>query len=173
MKTQFIKFWKTFLTITVVILLFSCDTSDSITSNNDVSGTYVGTLTAINTAGRGNTEAVIPATTIVQNVGNQIEIHCVGENFDETLMLDLYENGEQMMVCFTGEAFEEMYGHMLGGGNMVGGNMQGNNNQWMQHLNNDHEESDEHFGGFDMQHHSFNYTFKMNNGDFHFQGFIE
>jgi hypothetical protein len=155
--------------LSVAVLLFSCDSKEDI-ATTDVSGTYVGTLTAITTTGRGNTEAEIPATTTVQNVGNQIEIHCVGENFDETLLLDLYENGEQMEVCFTGEAFEEMYGHMLGGGNMMGGNMQGNNNQWMQHLNNDHEVGDEHFGGFNMHDNTFNFTFKMDNGDFHFQG---
>ena len=53
---------------------------------------------------------------------------------------------------------------------MMHGNMQHNSSEWMQHLNNEHQEGDEHFGSFDMQHHSFNYTFRMSNGDFHFEG---
>ena len=165
MSTHFFVNTKTILTFVLVALFFSCDTSDDIPSNNDVSGTYIGILTAITTTDRGNAEAVIPATTTVQNVGNQIEIHCEATNFDETLMLAIYENGNQMQVCYTGDAFEEMYGHMLGGGNMMG-----NNSQWMQHLNNDHEVGDEHFGGFNMQNHTFNFTFKTDNGDFYFEG---
>ena len=62
-----------------------------------------------------------------------------------------------------------MYGHMMGQGHM-NGNMHNSGSEWMQHLNNEHEDSDEHFGGFDMQHRSFKYTFRMSNGDFHFQG---
>jgi len=73
------------------------------------------------------------------------------------------------MVCYTGADFEDMYGHMLGEGHM-GDNMQGNNIEWMQHLNNDHQQGDEHFGSFNMQDHSFNFLFKTYNGDFQFQG---
>lgn len=170
MKTHFLVNTKTILSLALVALLFSCDTNNDNITASDVAGTYVGTLTAATTTSRvSGTQAVLPATTTVKNIGNQIEIHCVADNFDETLMLDLYENGEEMMVCITGQDFEDMYGHMLGEGNM-GGNMQGNNSQWMQHLNNEHQEGDEHFGGFNMQDHTFNFTFRMNNGDFHFQG---
>jgi len=68
------------------------------------------------------------------------------------------------MVCLTGDDFENMYGNMMGGGNM---NNHGNG--WMQHLNNNHQEGDEHYGYFNMQH-QFEFTFKMSNGDFHFLG---
>ena len=52
----------------------------------------------------------------------------------------------------------------------MNGNMQNMSSEWMQHLNNEHQDDDEHFGGFNMQNHSFEYTFKMENGEFHFQG---
>ena len=73
---------------------------------------------------------------------------------DTTFVLNHYEHNDSVMVCLNGEAFEEMYGHMMGhGGNMGNGNsggmMGGMNNgssEWMNHMNNEHEEGDEHFG---------------------------
>jgi hypothetical protein len=109
------------------------------------------------------------ATVVVNRVGNQIQVNCYAEDFDTTIMLGTYNHNDEVMVCLTGEEFENMYGHMLGQGHM-NGNMQNNGTEWMQHLSNEHQEGDEHFGGFDMQHHSFNYTFRMSNGDYHFQG---
>ena len=168
MKTQGVKNWKSLLTIIIVILFVSCQKSDEI-GYDDVLGTYVGTLTS-NLANK-SSEIVVAkdATVVVSSVGNQIQVHCFAEDFDTTIMLGTYDHNDEVMVCLTGEEFENMYGHMLGQGHM-NGNMQNNGTEWMQHLNNEHQEGDEHFGGFDMQHHSFNYTFKMNNGDYHFQG---
>ena len=168
MKTQGVKNWKSLLTIIIVILFVSCQKSDDI-GYNDVAGTYVGTLTS-NLANK-SSEIVVTkdATVVVSSVGNQIQVNCYAEDFDTTIMLGTYDNNDEVMVCLTGEEFENMYGHMLGQGHM-NGNMQNNGTEWMQHLNNEHQEGDEHFGGFDMQYHSFNYTFKMSNGDYHFQG---
>jgi hypothetical protein len=168
MKTQGVKNWKSLLTIIIVILFVSCQKSDDI-GYNDVTGTYVGTLTS-NLANK-SSEIVVTkdATVVVSSVGNQIQVNCYAEDFDTTFMLGTYDNNDEVMVCLTGEEFENMYGHMLGQGHM-NGNMQNNGTEWMQHLNNEHQEGDEHFGGFDMQRHSFNYTFRMSNGDFHFQG---
>jgi len=170
MKSQFIKTALTLFSIMSLILIFSCEKSDELI-NNDVTGTYVGTLTS-NLSSKSSettkTEAT-PATVIVNEVGDQIQVHCFAEDFDITIMLDIYNDNNNVMVCLTGEEFENMYGHMLGHGNM-NNHMQNSGTQWMQHLNNEHQEGDEHFGSFDMQHHTFNYTFRMNNGDFHFQG---
>ena len=168
MKTQGVKNWKSLLTIIIVILFVSCQKSDDI-GYNDVTGTYVGTLTS-NLANKSSEIAVTKdATVVVNRVGNQIQVNCYAEDFDTTIMLGTYNHNDEVMVCLTGEEFENMYGHMLGQGHM-NGNMQNNGTEWMQHLNNEHQEGDEHFGGFDMQHHSFNYTFRMSNGDYHFQG---
>ena len=168
MKTQGVKNWKSLLTIIIVILFVSCQKSDEI-GYDDVLGTYVGTLTS-NLANKSSEIGVTEdATVVVSSFGNQIQVHCFAEDFDTTIMLGTYDHNDEVMICLTGEAFENMYGHMLGQGHM-NGNMQNNGTEWMQHLNNEHQEGDEHFGGFDMQHHSFNYTFKLNNGDYHFQG---
>jgi hypothetical protein len=77
------------------------------------------------------------------------------------------------MVCLTGDDFEHMYGHKYGEGHMSGGmmdDMQNEETEWMHHMNDEHIDGDEHFGGFDMMQHSFGYKFEMNNLDFHFQG---
>jgi hypothetical protein len=171
MKTPIIKIWKGFIPIIVVIFLFSCEKSDDL-NNNDVTGTYTGTLTSSLTSRSNNSELIKPATVVVSNFGNQIQVHCSAENFDTTVILDIYDYNDNVMVCLTGEEFENMYGHMLGQGN-TNGHMQNNGADWMQHLNNEHQETDEHFGGFDMQNHTFNYTFKMNNEEFYFEGLKE
>jgi len=41
----------------------------------------------------------------------------------------------------------------------VMGDLQNNETEWMHHLNDEHQEDDEHFGGFDMQHQTFGYHF--------------
>ena len=95
---------------------------------------------------------------------NQIEVHCFGENIDTTFMLDYYEHSDSVMVCLTGDDFENMYGHMLGSGHMDGGMMndiQNGETQWMHHMNDEHEDGEEHFGGFDMHEMTFTYSFKM------------
>ena len=166
MKTPLTKTWKILISITMII--FSCENSDDL-NYNDVSGTYTGTLTSDLSSRSSNTESIKPATVVVLRFGNQIQVHCYAEDFDTTIMLGTYDHNEEVMVCLTGEEFENMYGHMLGQVNM-NGQMQNNGTEWMQHLSNEHQEGDEHFGGFDMQHHTFNYTFRMNNGDFYFQG---
>ena len=153
----------------MVFILISCEKSDDLI-RSEVSGTYIGTLTS-NVAGKSiSSKTNNSATAVITMVGDEIEVHCFGDNFDTTIKLDLYHNGDSINVCLTGNDFENMYGHMLGQGNMMNGSMHTNGNEWMQHLNNEHQDGDEHFGGFDMIHHTFNYTFKMNNGDFYFQG---
>jgi len=168
MKTQLINILKVFISITIVILFFSCEKGDDL-NNYDVTGTYSGTLTSDLSSKSSNAESIKPATVVVSNFGNQIQVHCFAENFDTSFILDVYDHNSNVMVCLTGEEFENMYGHMLGQGNM-NNHIQNNDTDWMQHLNKEHQDGDEHFGGFDMKHHAFNYTFRMNNGDFYFEG---
>jgi len=109
-----------------------------------------------------------PGTAIVSMMGNnQIEVHCFGEEIDTTFMLDYYEHNDSIMVCLTGDDFKDMYGHMLGDGHMGGGMMgdiQNGESQWRHHMNDEHNEEDEHFGGFNMGEHTFTYSFKMMDG---------
>ena len=154
--------------ISLVLTLIACEKSDDLNSN-EIIGTYIGTITTDISSKLNTSKTDNSATAVVSKVGDKIEVHCYGGDFDLTVMLETYHNNDNIMVCLTGSDFENMYGHMLGQGHM-NGNMQNNGTEWMQHLSFEHQASDEHFGSFDMQHHSFNYTFKMNNGDFHFQG---
>lgn len=159
---------KIFFSFILAFTIFACDNNEDIISD-DITGTYIGNITS-DAANKSNTnKSINTATAIVRKVGDKIELHCFDENFDETVMLDTYHYNDSIMVCLTGNDFRNMYGHMMGQGHM-NGNMHQSGSEWMQHLNNEHEDSDEHFGGFDMQHRSFKYTFRMSNGDFHFQG---
>jgi len=165
MKLKNIKNIASILLIAISVVFISCDKNDDI-SYNDVVGTYEGTLTIDSGKSADSAKTLnSTATAVISMVGDQIEVHCFGDNFDTTIMLDLYHDGDAINVCLTGDEFEEMYGHMQGQGHM-----NGNGSEWMQHLNNDHQDGDEHFGGFNMQHHSFNYTFTTDHGVYHFQG---
>lgn len=169
MKTQIIKNLKVIFTLTLVLVFFACEKND-VLNDDQVTGSYIGTISTDISGKSSISTTSKSATADISMLGNQIEVHCYGEEFDTRIILDVYHNGDDIMVCLTGDDFENMYGHMYGQGNMMHGNMQHNGSEWMQHLNNEHQEGDEHFGSFDMQHHTFNYTFQMSNGDFHFQG---
>jgi len=54
-------------------------------------------------------------------------------------------------------------------GDMMGDMMNGET-EWMHHLDDEHNEGDEHYGGFDMQHNTFGYQFRMGNETMTFQG---
>ncbi|MBI9039938.1 hypothetical protein [Lutibacter sp.] len=156
------------LVLLLTILFSGCAKNDDVVSN-DVVGIYEGTLTN-DVAGKiTSSKSNSAATAVVTMVGDKIEVHCYNDNFDITIMLNLFEDGDMINTCLTGTDFSTMYGHMMGQSNM-NGNMQNTGSAWMQHLNNEHQNTDEHFGGFNMKNHSFDYIFKMETGDFHFQG---
>jgi len=163
MKTQIVKNLKVVFAFTLALILLACQKNDDFISD-EITGSYVGTISTI-----GSNNSSSDATADVRRLGNQIEVHCYGGDFDATIILDLYQNGNDIMVCLTGQDFENMYGHMPGNSNW-NWNMPHQGLDWMQHLNNEHQQGDEHFGYFNMEHHTFSYTFKMSNGDFHFQG---
>ncbi|PHQ56360.1 MAG: hypothetical protein COC16_03390 [Lutibacter sp.] len=156
-----------------IIALVSCEKEND-TNVNDIAGIYQGTLSAdvaSKTTAKSTSTTGDPATAEITLVGDQIQVHCYNDDFDITLMLDLFSDEENIQVCLTGDDFEEMYGHMSTyGGGMMGG-MTGNSNQWSQHLNDDHESGDQHFGGFDMGNHSFEYTFNVEGMEYYFEGF--
>ena len=163
MKTRIERKLMVVFAFTLALVLFACQKSDDI-NYDEITGSYIGAISTI-----GSNPTSTAATTAVSRLGDQIEVHCYGEDFDATIILDVFQNGNDIMVCLTGEDFEHMYGHEPGHSNW---NWNGphHDSDWMQHLNNEHQQGDEHFGNFDMQHHTFNYTFQMSNGDFHFQG---
>ena len=157
--------------ITIALTAFAmaaCETSE-IQSDNTIEGTYVGTLTDNNgLEGRSFAKTIKDATAEITKIGNEtIEVHLFDVELDTTFMLNYYEQRDAVMVCFTGDDFENMYGHMLGQGHMDGGmmnDMQNDETEWNHHLNDEHQDDDEHFGGFDMQNHSFGYQINMKDG---------
>jgi len=185
--------------ITLVSFVVSCEMSDinPETTGASIEGTYVGTLTNVNSL-KGTTlsnNEGHDAVAEVKDMGNgEIQVHCYGEEMDTTFMLNYYENHDSVMVCMNGEAFEEMYGHEMGcgtnesemmgsgsgggmmgsGGGMMGGNTEGmmnGNANWTDHMNNEHSEGDEHFGGFDMNTNSFEYIIRKEDITYRFNGF--
>jgi hypothetical protein len=177
MKNLLKKGW---IVAAAMVLFAACEKDEGEElKDKSVEGVYTGTLTEVGTkSANAFAGAQAEATAEVTIVGeNEIQVNCYTSDFDTTFMLNYYEHQDSAYVCFTGERFEEMYGHMLGGGHMMGG-MMGDigegETEWMHHMDEEHDDDDEHFGGFNMDDHTFSYTFRMMDGEipyeFHFQG---
>jgi hypothetical protein len=160
MKTR--KLILVLIPLVIAILMNSCN-KDKTDYNgrkyiNDISGTYSGEFTM-----NANQNSV-PGTAVVTKTNkDNIQIHCYGEVIDTTIIMDVYENGDSIMLCNTGNEFYNAYGHMGNGYHMMDMGM--GESEWMHHLQDDHQAGDEHYGSFDMNHHTFNYSFRMMDGD--------
>lgn len=156
-----------------VVVLAACEKSEDV-NVQEIEGTYVGTLSGIDNAksetGVNTNEAAIAE---IRKTGNEmIEVHLYSDGMDTTFMLNHYEHNNSVLVCLNGDDFENMYGHMLGQGHMSGGMMSDRQNgetEWTHHLSDEHQEGDEHFGGFDMQNHTFGYQMNMMDGNSPYQ----
>ena len=153
--------------LAVVLIGFTaCEKTENL-DVNDIEGVYEGTFSvssSLKSASFDGSEGDYGSADVSLMSNNQIQVHCLGEDIDTTFMLDYYEHNDSVMVCLTGDNFESMYGHMLGQGHMGGGMMndiQNGETQWMHHMNDEHEDGDEHFGGFDMHEMTFTYSFRM------------
>lgn len=151
--------------LSIALILTSCQKTD-LAGEQSVAGIYTGTLTydrdtkSPNDSGKSE----IATVEISETGNNLLEVHCYNEDVDTTFTLNYYDHNEEVLVCFTGDDFEDMYGHMLGQDHMGGGmmnDMGAGETEWMHHLNDEHEEDDEHYGGFNMQDHSFRYRFEL------------
>ncbi len=122
----------------------------------DLIGKYDGTLTT------DGVKTTSPATADISTHNDYtIQVHCYGEDIDTTILLELYQDGNMMRVCFTDNDFYNEYGHHQSENHhMMGDN--GNWTNWGQHMSNDHEWNDQHYGYFNMDDHSFHYTFEVN-----------
>ncbi len=155
-------------TVLGMVVLAACEKSDDV-SVQQIEGTYVGTLTGFENAksetGVNTNEAAIAE---IRKTGNElIEVHLYSDGMDTTFVLNHYEHINSVLVCLDGDDFENMYGHMLGQGHMNGGmmgDMQNGETEWTHHLSDEHQEGDEHFGGFDMLTHTFGYQLNMMDG---------
>ena len=159
------------LILAVVLMGFtSCEKSEDLLSVNGIEGEYIGSFSVSSSlksaqADRGDEDH--GTADIIMMGDNQIQVHCYGDAIDTTFMLDYYEHNDSVMVCLTGDEFDNMYGHMLGENHMSGGMMGDRSNgetEWIHHMDDEHNEGDEHFGGFDMQYGTFTYSFHMMDG---------
>lgn len=155
------------VTLTMFVLT-ACEKSET-DSIKSIDGTYIGTLTDLNGL---KSEMLISAkenaTANITKIDDKtIEVHMSSNNLDTIFLLNYYEHRDSVNVCYTGDDFENMYGHMLGQGHMDGGmmnDMRKDETEWMHHMNDEHQDSDEHFGGFEMQTHTFGYQLNMMDG---------
>lgn len=154
---------KLFLGIAIVAFAFSaCEKDDSDSDEGYISeivGTYSGVFSNQSDLKSGNT-----GTADVMVADNQLQIHCYGDLMDTTFIMVAFENGDSVIICDTGEAFEMQYGHMGNGGNHMM-DMHSNQSEWQHHMSDDHDDSDTHYGGFNMTNHTFEYMFRMMEGD--------
>jgi hypothetical protein len=166
MKTN--NYLKLLLLAFIGTLVFGACQKDNQSANKNVEGTYIGNFTTTSTLKSAQIAANInsPATAVVSKLNDkQIKIHCFGNELDSTFILNMYDNGDSLMVCLDGQDFKKEYGHMMGDGMMGSGNMMGNNStEWGQHMNGEHKVGDHHFGGFNMKNGTFGYSFKMMTG---------
>lgn len=169
MRYTGIIFW---LAVIALMLLTACEKNETVDNSleNSVEGIYTGTLTEENkkSVKRVNGSMAEATAEVTVTGENEIRVNCNTSDFDTTFMLNFYEHHDSAYVCYTGEDFEKMYGHMLGQGHMMGGmmrDMRDGETEWMHHMDDEHDEGDEHFGGFDMDNHTFSYTFRMKDAD--------
>ncbi|HDO06731.1 MAG TPA: hypothetical protein ENG85_03515 [Bacteroidetes bacterium] len=147
------------------LLLASCSKSipAKYYSARDVAGTYKGSLVTGNLKHDGTADVSAVNDSI-------INIHCYDSvGFDTTFVMELYQNGDSVMLCSTGQDFYNQYGHYMTGqhhmyemGNMMGGSS--GMTDWQQHISSQHQAGDMHYGDFDMEHGTFNYWFDNHSG---------
>jgi hypothetical protein len=160
MKMQKLKVLILFVFVTLFV--GACTKHDTINVDrpylDNITGTYFGEFTV------NNGQQSIAGTAVVTRTDNdEIQIHCYGDILDTTLVMDAFDNGDSVMLCNNGDDFYNEYGHMGSGYHMMDMGM--GESEWMYHLETDHHAGDEHFGGFDMNHHTFGYSFQMMEGD--------
>ena len=146
---------------TLLLAATSCEKTDD-HSISDIEGTYRGSF-SINYSlkselkdGNGEHEGIAEITMMGSE---QIGVHCYGDEIDTIIVLDIYRQNDSVFVCGTEDDFQKEYGHEKGGRHM--GHMGESQTQWMHHLEDDHDDGDDHFGNFDMRIGAFSYSFSM------------
>lgn len=156
-----------FTAMTLATLLFvSCDKNNDnspAAMSDEVTGTYKGSITASGDP-RVSTDATV---NVSRESENTIYVNMMSDMIDTTFMLNLYENGDSVMVCLTGDDFYNMYGHHLNENH----HMMGNNGHmdWQHHMNEQHDPGAVHYGGFDMPHQMFSYRLVPDDSQMYYQ----
>ena len=182
------------LALPSILMISSCEKEGDLDETeiieslaSEVVGIYSGTLK--NSA---TNQSKTASLTVTMENDSIVYLHCIAEGFDSTIVTQLYQNYDSIMICLTGQDFFNEYGHnrnsydfcysrpsgwmnnaWMNDGSCCGNSSQnwGNNNwagsdqwnAWTNHMNTQHNQSDTHFGGFDPAMNSCNYTFAMGN----------
>ena len=152
----------------IALIATSCSKNEPLKKDllAQIAGTYKGTLTNSNGLKHDGTADVSAVNDSV------VQIHCYDqEDFDTTFIMEIYANGDSVMLCNTGEDFVNQYGHEMTGAHHMwqamsehmNGGMSMDSNDWQQHMQTQHQPGDEHFGSFDMDNGTFNYRFGSDN----------
>ena len=179
-----------FAGIVSMVSFISCSEDqmpDNLSLASKVKGVYSGTVKS------SKTNQTSPATMTVEMQNDSVvTLTCTSDNFDTTLVMQLYENYDSVMVCYTGQDFYNEYGHAKnqydfcnskqknwtnddwmsddkywnndhsGWGNK---NWSGSDqwNAWTNHMNTQHNQGDRHMGGFDINSNSCTFNFSIDN----------
>lgn len=144
-----------FTVLLMIPLLFaSCKKENSdnpVDLTTEITGTYKGRITPSDMPSNSK-EAIIEISKVDEST---IHLNMMSEHLDTTFRLNLYEHADSIKVCFTGDRFNEEYGHQLDEDH----HMMGAYDQmdWDHHMDEQHLSGDVHYGGFDMNHHTFSY----------------
>ncbi len=144
--------------VALAVVMVSCKKESvyDINLSQQVIGNYNGDLTT------SSPNTINPATTDITRINDYtVEIHCYGQDIDTTFNMELYEDGGMMRVCNTSQDFEKEYGHKQSENH----HSMGMNNEWTnwgEHMSIDHSNgNDQHYGVFNMDNNSFDYTFNI------------
>jgi len=151
--------------IIILVFMLSCQNEESnpvMSFTESIVGTYKGTITK---SGSGNVfEAMAD---VIKSDNNIVEIHCYSDLLDSAFVMEVFENGDSLALCNIGDDFTNQYGHSRMNEHHMMGNS-GEKENWKHHMDEEHDQDDDHFGGFNMNDHSFFYEFEMedNHGGF-------
>ncbi len=150
---------KIILGLAAAAIIVSCSMNDEIIQSNlssEIAGIYKGALTS------SISQIANPATAEIISINNYtIQVHCYNTDVDTTFSVELYPDGNMMRVCSTDSDFKNEYGHSMSADHHMMGNS-GSWTSWSQHMSNEHNTNDKHYGYFDMNAATFQYAFDGN-----------
>ncbi|MDA3843880.1 MAG: hypothetical protein PF588_05875 [Candidatus Kapabacteria bacterium] len=159
------------LIVTLMLITTSCmeqiTPADNVDLTENIVGNYSGTM--IKTSSSGDDVSATANIAKITNSSIEISFHC--ELLDTMITFDLYDNRDSIMVCLTGDDFDNHYGHSKSGMHHMDDD--DDMNDWGHHMDDDHQTGDHHFGGFEMNNHTFYYSFwddSQNKEIFRFEG---
>jgi hypothetical protein len=170
---------KTIIFIVATLIMFVNTACDEVEESGDISieGIYIGTMTfesnliANTDKMKDNLNAIAEVT---QFNNNQIEVYFYGDEFEKLVLFNIYDHKNNIMICESYDKFEQKNGHPPEDEHLTKEtvcDIRNDETEWIHHKNEKHEEISEYFfGSLNLKLQSFDYSFNMNNGVYHFQG---